>query len=254
MKVAVLMCGHVRSYTKCRENFFRAIIAPLQKTDHSCDIFFSTWNEYGFQVKVLEGKIDATQIMKDSTDCIIEESSPNNFADLFTETGTQQYGKYSVPPEKGVNATSMWYRVFKCYKLMEKQGKYDIVIRTRPDLYYETPINVNWLKFCEKNTVYMPFWHKHFRAVAYTMMDHFAFGDAESMRVYCETYKNIEKCIEENKHAFTGEGFLWDQLNRTGINIERIPMHYGIQRITHIDPITRYKCGGCRQGGKCDEK
>lgn len=247
MRIAILMCGHTRSYDKCRANFFNKIIRPLITVGYTYDLFFSTWNEEGFKAKQWEGKINTPQIIQDSTDISVEENARDVFMELFNNN------------ETSANGASMWYRVYECYKLMEKYSekyseknsiKYDIVIRTRPDLYYDNPLDILWLKSCEKNTVYMAEWHRHFRSVCFTMMDQFAFGTVESMRNYCQTFCSIQKCMRK-KYAYTAEGFLHHQLTITNTNVKRIPIHYGIQRIIRTEPMTRYECSACRRG-KCN--
>lgn len=93
-------------------------------------------------------------------------------------------------------------------------------------------------------------WHRHFRPVCFTMMDQFALGTTESMRKYCETFYSIMRCMGK-KYAYTAEGFLHYQLTKNNIDVQRIPIHYGIQRIIRAEPMTRYECSACRKG-KCD--
>ena len=54
----------------------------------------------------------------------------------------------------------------------------------------------------------MPLWHGKYEEVTCKIMDHFAFGDYNSMKTYCTLYTKIDDIIQRNDSPFTPEGFL----------------------------------------------
>jgi hypothetical protein len=233
--IAILLPGHIRSYQNTRNNIFDNLILPLKKEGHKCDIFSSVWDTSGYRENGWNGETDAKLIIQDSTAFEIEEFKRNEFIQKFNNNKWKHYSHLSGPETCG-DAISMWYKVWKCYQLSQK-GKYDVVFRLRPDIIFQTKFNTKFIDEISPQTVYMSTWHGKFEVVTHQIMDHFAFGDYDSMTKYCSIYPEIEQIINRNDSAFTGEGFLYSQIIHHRLNISRVPIKYGVMRSHGIENV-----------------
>ena len=234
--IAILLPGHIRSYQNTRENIFDSLILPLQACGHRCDIFSSVWKNCGYRETGWGGIADEKLIMSDSTMYESEEQDRNTFIQKFNNEKWRQYSHLSGTETCGY-AVSMWYKVWKCFKLIPTDT-YDIVFRLRPDIVFQNKFNVEMIENIAPNTIYMSPWHGKFEVVTHQMMDHFGFGDYNSMIHYCSIYPDIENIMTRNDSAFTGEGFLHSQINHYMLKVVRVPIKYGILRAHGIENVT----------------
>lgn len=236
--VAILFPGHVRSYQNTRENIFTNIILPLQKAGYKCSIFSSVWNNSGYRETGWGGIPDTSLIESDSTAIEYEESRRDEFINKYNNEKWREYSHLSGPETCG-DAVSMWYKVWKSYQLSTQNGtRYDIIFRLRPDIVFEDVFDVTFLEELKPNTIYMAPWHGKFEVVTHQIMDHFAFGDFDSMTKYCSIYPEINQTIIRNDSAFTGEGFLYSQITHHKLNIERVPtLRYGVRRAHAVEKV-----------------
>lgn len=234
--IAILLSGHIRSYQHTRENIFDNLILPLQTAGYNCDIFSSVWKNCGYRETGWGGISDEKLIISDSIIYESEEQDRNAFIQKFNNQKWKQYSHLSGTETCG-DAVSMWYKIWKCFNLVPI-NTYNIVFRLRPDIVFENKFNVEMLENIESDTIYMSPWHGKFEVVTHQIMDHFGFGDYNSMFRYCSVYLNIEDIISRDDSAFTGEGFLHSQLNHYNLKIVRVPIKYGILRSHGFEKVT----------------
>ena len=97
------------------------------------------------------------------------------------------------------NLEYMYSRIYKCNKLKEEYEynngfKYDIVIRSRPDLIIKEKIPLKIIKNIDKNTIYVPSVNKYDVLTSNRFIgtvDQFALGDSDSMNIYADVYNFI---------------------------------------------------------------
>jgi len=232
--IALCISGDLRTVDRCLDNITSTIIDPL-KSEFNVDVFISTWDN---------------NISQDLIDLLTEKLSPKDFhieppmLNFFISNySSNNYMKDSLMCQSTpYNATSMWYKAFQCKEVMLKYAhihnvEYACVFRMRPDVVYNTNINLDMVKeSITNNYIYMSKWHGKYGSVTLEMQDQFAFGSPEVMCIYLDTYSNIKHYIENNDLVHTGEGFLHEQIKN--INLKRIDFSYSIQRWDKIDNIT----------------
>lgn len=236
MKIAILLPGHVRSYKQTRKNIKDNLYDPLIRDGHSCLIFSSTWSNCGFRENNWDiGDNDRNELIEDSYKFEMEENKRDDFLSKYFNNKWQNYSHLSGPETCG-DAVSMWYKAFKCFKLITFED-IDIVIKIRPDIYFDKEFDVSFLNYIQPNTIYMPIWHGKFEVVNCKMMDQVAFGTFDSMKNYCDIYENIDDIISRDDSPFTGEGFLYSQLKHKNINIIRCNLKYSLYRSNGLEKI-----------------
>lgn len=236
MKIAILLPGHTRSYNDIRKEIFQNLIDPLKNAGHTCHIFTSTWSDVGYRENGWQNvKADLSKIQNDSILFEVEEPKRNDFLQQYRKYDKWRQYQHLSGPETCGDAVGMWYKIWRCYVLMleymkQENIKYDVIIKSRPDLLLYEPFDVNLLSRMTIDTIYMAEWHGKYEQVTHHIMDQFGIGLFQSMSVYCSVYLQIDNIIYRNDGAFTGEGFLFSQLSSNSINIDRIPIHYGLKR------------------------
>jgi len=157
MNIAILLTGHYRSAIQTYESFHQAF-AHLQpkifchsynKISHKNHVW---WNKTGDGEKANKIITKDNFIFYKPTKLLIEQEQVFVCKDkpLYNEVG-------------GYNSVhGMWYSIEQAYNLMleyekENNMQFDIVIKTRYDLFYNTKINMNEIKdvFKNPNTIYI---------------------------------------------------------------------------------------------------
>lgn len=203
MKVALCMSGHVRYFNKLSQNF----VAAFKK--YNPDLFFHSWENAGYQKRNSGYKHETSKCADLSFISVLNENGIVPRSMIFENEAigmkfinAEKYKQQvSVPNE---NILSMYRKIMLCNNLKseyEKQigFKYDIVIKCRPDLMFNSDIPDQELEDCLKsNIVYVPckgLQHPEYRR---QINDHFAFGNSFSMDYYSNLYNQIDAYYNEN--------------------------------------------------------
>lgn len=135
MKIALLLSGEIRDYKKCYKNIFEFI------GNHDCDTFIVTWDKIGGSIhsgnKTFNNQnIDIDDIknkFKPKKIKILSKEKWNNYTSKILNVNNNIHQR-----ETGVFIQYyLWlltFLEFKKYKI-ENNLNYDIIIRTRPDIY-----------------------------------------------------------------------------------------------------------------------
>lgn len=128
MRIGILICGHIRTFNQCIDNFK----AMLINNDNEIDIFLHLYNNIYNTTKIYENyeilkMFDGLNIInysfEDINDIIVNDIKDNNI-NMY-----QQQRKISLCKDLLVNH-------------MKLTGiKYDLIIKTRADIIYEDIIN-----------------------------------------------------------------------------------------------------------------
>lgn len=201
-RLAVLMCGHLRTYKKCLKNF-KSTIVEANKEDYDIDIFVATSNVVtqrhhdpvikpssilkgskkhptAYKVNIEETIAELEECYKPASVILLEEDLNKYNSYAVNEWNHFKYGIYLKP-----------YLAMK--KVKDKQKKegfrYDAVLRTRPDVKYRLPVKISNLK---ENTIYLPGgWVKNPERYDDDVYhsDVLAYGDLKTMNKYTDIHK-----------------------------------------------------------------
>jgi hypothetical protein len=137
------------------------------------------------------------------------------------------------------NTYSMFYHNKRCFDLIEKYPqKFDIIIRFRADI--DSPEILSLLHI-NPNTVYIPKGNDPYEG---TINDQVAYGDFNTMKIYCEVVNNIIEFCTINKpqliksfnsimnknKLFHPETLMKRQLDLYKININRFDYKYVLDK------------------------
>lgn len=217
MRIAILLAGNMR-------NCFNI---PQIEGDHKVNIFISTWDTdpsdfpENIEYKVLE----------------IEKFNPDYFISKYRSNKWIEYPGLSSSTTSG-NAVSMWYKIYRGTLLLDFKS-YDVIIRYRSDLLCDQKITVEQLDDCvNSKCVYVPEWHGKYETVTCKMMDHFFFGDSESMISLCSyVFKNIDCLLKDYSFPHSAEGFMFKSIEHNNINLKRFKTKYSVKREGKIEEV-----------------
>lgn len=186
MKVAICISGQTRNYTKFYELFKRNVLGVIPNSD----IYISTW---------AEDNINQVKFLFNPKQIEVEYYNPNQLIDYnkFSQFSKQfQNGSNAVPE----NQVPMYYKMWRCNEMVKDSDiEYDLVIRTRFDHIYATPLDIYQLYEATKSkkTIYTyidplpqyPGW----------LYDGLAMGTPEVMNTYSELYLDLyNQALESN--------------------------------------------------------
>ena len=230
--IAICISGNFRNNDI--QNFKINIIKPLTDADINVDIYISLWENGVVKNDKWVDKIDEKKIKDEYKPLHLNiESKWNNTLDTYTANNNTYV---EMCGDTCKNASSMWYRVYDCFNLIKKSSvKYDIIFRTRSDIIYNYPIEINDVKRAFlSNALFMPIWNKKYPNVTKEMMDQFFFGTPDIMSKISNIFPNIKEYIKDESCVCTGEGFLYHHIKNQNIKIERFNISYDIMRINRV--------------------
>ena len=261
MNIAIMMCGHMRTYKKNYENFYNTHIRP--NMNQNIDLFVVTSGvnsarehldpviEPISEIKNDKKYYEGHGIIYDvDTDKLYKEIE-SQFSDQYYRLAGIHFVDEKIEDNNIDPMSWEWFRrgIFsKPYHAMqivkeyqkENNIKYDVVIRTRPDL---NPLKLLVIERPEKNTVYafggpmstfQPWQAPDKYENGMYINDGYAHGDLETMEKYASIYKRYEPYkTTVNEHPYNSENQLYLHLLKNNVNINYIFNHrnyYGICR------------------------
>jgi hypothetical protein len=238
MKIALCFSGHLRNFNYAIDNIIENIINPLKNNDeNTIDIFISTWDKNGLRSNNWQGDINYINEIENKLKpkiIDIENENRNYFIENYS---SQQYKKFKLcSSDTCSNASSMWYKVYKSFQLVEKYSKenninYDILVRIRPDVIYHNKLDYKtFINNFQNETIILPEWHGKYEEINHQIMDQFAIGKYEIMKKYFNTFENILEFIKTDNVIHCGEGFLYGTIQKYNINIKKYKISYSIIR------------------------
>ncbi len=177
MKVALLLSGQMRNADE---------VFPKFKTNlldrYDIDVFISTWDSPNVYDSVKLFNPTAVDI----------ENYEAEFADRFKYIVKDDEWKLETNANL-VSACSMWYKTMRVESLLDYRKRwfgdvYDVVIKTRPDILIEEPIE---LIIPSANTIYIPKGWDWSEGIG----DLMAYGDDKVMKDYCTLFYDFKAVI-----------------------------------------------------------
>jgi hypothetical protein len=196
MKVAVCFSGCVRSMPGLIKNH-RDHLLDL----YDCDVYFSLWDHWGVhEHRDTEIDVEGQKISETWKKKLVEgyKAVAWEFEDFNAKKDELVAKKdiYKDSPNLGdINTVSMYYKIQKCFKLVEASGKkYDVVLRIRPDIEFQSNMV---FKPIEENKIYSSLTPSRLLN-GWGTNDQICYGSYSSMYKQSKTYDNILTLKQKN--------------------------------------------------------
>lgn len=213
MKVGIIVSGHVRTLLDNIDSWKDNLLSF-----YDCDIFFSLWDTLGAGGHKLEYTPSEDFLTCDYSDKLREiffksEIEFENYQ-LTSNVFSQAKQKYYSGHPYVNNIYSMWYKVYKSFRMVSTD-QYDIILRIRPDHYFTEPLI---LKKPLDNTVFCD--------VSYawddcTLSDQFFYGNYDVMKKVCNFYKEFDSVYYKGMTPDSPEYTFFKYLEYLNIDIDR---------------------------------
>lgn len=239
MNIALCISGQPRGIPNALDYLIDNVIKP----NDIQDIFMHTWYHPS-----LDGKpFDSAQPAQE--DGRLGNWSPNTDAIIRRKLGTDYnlaclscehprgFDQFSDLPGRDsavqTKMASIFYTMWKCNEIKKifettNNFEYDIVIRTRLDLFYRKPVIIKKLlqEGNIKNEIFVPEMYQYPRqndsypistgGTYSSLADTFAFGNSENMNKFCSVYPNFREIHGKIWPTVYGEAYLGYQVR--GVN------------------------------------
>ena len=213
MKVALCLSGLTRSVKFSWPLIKRYLVEP-----YNSDVFLHTWEDIdneGMRPRVNGGTDTPSFLLETKENFIMEEINPKTYKLEDWEDFKKRDGLHML------DVRSMFYSIQAANKLKleheELNGiKYDIVIRSRMDMFYEQSlIESEVTDVLENDVLYIQYAGnpKGWAKAGYNQMrftDIFAFSTSQNMDIYSDTIKDLT--------IPSGEVAITKSLNKNNIN------------------------------------
>jgi len=168
MKVCLLLSGQMRNADEVFPSFKSNLLDR-----YNTDIFISTWNSYNIQQSINLFNPISVDI--------------ENYEAGFQSKWNELTSHYQYKLETNANLVSMismWYKTLQVNQLKKKYEnlmgfKYDLIIKTRPDIILEEPIHL-----VQSDNFAIPFGWDWSNGIN----DLMAWGNQSNMETYCELF------------------------------------------------------------------
>jgi len=248
-KIAILISGHLRCVSKTLANMKR--YNPEFFDSNITDVFVHTWkgeNKSCWSLYPSQGwrftnthcpsymcKMFSMSYLKDKINVVSSLEEEDQTSEPMAMFGHNKYV---------ISIASMIYARQKVYSLMEEYSKannvsYDIVIRTRPDIRYDSSIPIDDLiekintNKCELFVPQGQEWGG--------ITDQMSIGSMRAIKTVCDLYETIKKNKDGILNAYSNrlpesvENMLAQHIGFYGLNYEVIPIKHGLYRYVEID-------------------
>lgn len=203
MKVALCLSGHIRNLEENYESIKKNLL------DHyDTDIFIHTWDTYGWRVEgnnisvdedgfkgfdYYSGLINKNKILELVKPKEIVVDYYTDYESKFVEKAKNYVNLKHPDKDRPSNMVSMWYKIFKCNEIkkdyeLKNNFKYDIVIRSRADLYYFEPIINEKILMLYKKAAIIPTIESHGG-----ISDMLAVGSSKIIDIVSNAYNHLDE-------------------------------------------------------------
>lgn len=199
MNVAILYSGLINDFSAFYENHKIYIYQ-----DYNIDFFISTYI-YNDQSDLLIDRIN-TLLQPKNIDIEIYKNLESYFLNYKNE-----YIKKHTKDCRPINALSMFYKIKKSFNNILNMNIYDIIIRNRFDIKFNSKINL-----CKNNELNVPCGGDYRGG----LMDLFAYGNPLIMNQYCNLFDFIPIYMKDDIY-FHPESILRYHCQKQNIPINR---------------------------------
>jgi len=183
MKICILLSGQPRNYKIGYENL------KVYLNRYDCDVYIHSWDSPIYESTQFDMNKESNKYVYDNVyDDITNLYNPKSFIFekpiIFDNAGV-------IDPmwRQPLQATkSMWYSINKVYESVE--GQYDLYIRARFDLQYETA--TLHLESLDTEALHLWDWDTDIRVKHRGYYDVFAVGNSINMEIYSSLYTKLD--------------------------------------------------------------
>lgn len=161
-RVAIQLCGHLRSYKDSYVSFVNNLLKPLEKEGYVVDIFLHSWKETDTCEQSwhnIDGDKRGREVTTEDADCIKLFYNPKDFL-LENQLQVDNFELREIfmnLPRQYSAVINSAYTKFKVNDLRLKYEQknhitYDYVIQTRPDILFNKSFSID--KFLNTYTTY----------------------------------------------------------------------------------------------------
>lgn len=240
MKIAICFSGSIRDFPTCLPSLKRYVLNNL-----NADIYLHLWEMNDISELDTDVRFKWREDACEST-YVIEKLKPisyviNKYTKFWEEKIIRKSGidLSKLINEKlksyAINACSMYYKIYKCFRLMEKHAiknniEYDIIIRARLDFIWEDSILPTFFDNTQ-NTIYLikDRYATHSKIIA---NDKFFAGNFIDMKKMCHLFWKIRE-YQNNLQVLEGQTLNEYHIKTMGFSVTWIGNKY-----------TYYKCMG----------
>jgi len=242
-KVAYCLSGEARGLDVW-ESHLNFIINP-----NNCDVFFYTWKrfqrgpcDHPFPARpgwfpYVYSNFDAISVINPKL-CIIEDKSnlivdpcpeirrPMKLLSKYDDVITSEQAKSNIERDR---VFFQWYGWKKVFKSLEGKEKYDVVIKARTDLFYNSQLPFD-LGDLEEGFIYIPEGQigGGYRPEI-SLCDLFALGKYSTMEKYFNVMDYAAEYLKQNVPLIP-ELMLKHHLDEMGLKIINFPLDYKLHR------------------------
>jgi len=151
MRIAILLCGHIRTWEKCKDNFIQTFCQ-----EHEVDIYVHTYNQKYCYHPFIAGKLNISdeKNTQEITQKDLQLFDIINVKKIVLENQENVINGITDIDEYPVNMDihCQYRKINLCNSLLQEQNTYDLIIKTRMDIKYSTPFI---LPNAKENTIYI---------------------------------------------------------------------------------------------------
>lgn len=229
-RVAVCISGHVRSFEKGFENFKSKVID--QNKSFEFDFFIDTWETKDWRTedkfKETSESIEEIKALYRPVKVVVEkdiEWDTSNFMKFVKDPSWVKKG-YKKVRSKGEHILGMYYKIRNCNYLKsqheEENGfEYDLVIRHRTDLGFESKINLDEILKDTKDKIYVAKLRENQKSAGQPINDVLGISSSKNMDEYSKVFDNIEEIVTESE-IFRPEWILDFHLKKEKLNTQEV--------------------------------
>lgn len=228
MKIALCISGHFRFFKDTLQNWYDLFYKPMSD-GNSIDIFISTWDELNaldsFSVQQKDSLIDNNKLNEDEIqnifnpiEMVVEDFTQlkDNFTiDKFYTNQRVHPGTYNHE-SKIHYCLPMFYKWFQCNELKKKYEaennfRYDLVVKSRPDIFFLRPILSNEF---DPQYLYM---RQRFQ-------DFLLFSSSKNIDIVTSIWTNFKHLIETYDSDCCPEQNLFYHNEENGLDMSKMKM------------------------------
>lgn len=217
VKVALCISGQLRGYIEAFDTVKRFII---NNKDIEVDVYIHSWKNIGarqlsaINIERISSAMNFNKVFKEISYGFSEKELHNKYFSLNNLICNQQlitekelelfYNTTNVVLDdenedsfnQMTNSEKMYFKMYAVNQLVkESKKKYDIVIRTRPDIKIDKMFSLNWNKIAEmcnrRNIVFGDTYSYTLDFSLFAMSEAFIIGSQRNMDIYTSTWENM---------------------------------------------------------------
>lgn len=230
MKIAICFSGQMRDMSKSLE-YWKSIIEK-----YNIDVYGSFW-ETDEDSKNLFNQLNPKNVeyedfnlFQSTIDVFNQELSVPVSAEPEDKNLQYHVVNWGLSPNDidyvmKNNILSMWYKVWRA-NMISKQENYDVVIRTRTDLYFDE------LEIEKNDYLNIPWgWRQNsYWENCGGLIDMFAYGKPEIMDFYSSLFLYLTRYLKEGQYYFPSENLFKSHLCQKEISIRLLPIRLFFRR------------------------